>query len=134
MQRAPDRAYEVGRSSICERLPSDVRTMAHAVSTGIASATNEIDLTKSLIYYLVMIRINIHEAKAHLSRYLARLRRGQVIVICKRNVPIAEIRALPPLRTKKRPVGLARGEFSVPASFQEPLPEEVVRGFRGEGG
>jgi len=41
-----------------------------------------------------MIRLNIHEAKTHLSRYLARLRPGETIVLCRRNEPIAEIREL----------------------------------------
>jgi antitoxin (DNA-binding transcriptional repressor) of toxin-antitoxin stability system len=84
-----------------------------------------------MIYYQIMIRINIHEAKIHLSRYLAKLAKEEVIVLCKRNVPIAEIRPLPTKRTKKRPVGLARGQFEVPDSFFEPLPDETVRGFEG---
>ena len=81
---------------------------------------------------MVMIRINIHEAKTHLSRYLARLARGEVIVLCKRNVPIAEIRPLPAPRVEKRPVGLARGELAVPAAFFEPLPEDVLGGFEAK--
>ena len=36
-----------------------------------------------------MIRLNIHEAKTHLSRYLARLAEGELILLCKRNVPVA---------------------------------------------
>jgi antitoxin (DNA-binding transcriptional repressor) of toxin-antitoxin stability system len=79
-----------------------------------------------------MIRINIHEAKTHLSKYLARLGRGEVIVICKRNVPVAEIRRLPAVRTGKRPVGLARDELVIPPAFFEPLPEEVLGRFEGE--
>jgi len=86
-----------------------------------------------MTYYMVMIRINIHEAKAHLSRYLARVRRGEVILLCKRNEPIAEIRPLPPTRSRKRPVGLARGELTVPASFFEPLPEDLQSEFDGRG-
>lgn len=80
-----------------------------------------------------MIRINIHEAKTHLSRYIERILRGEVILLCKRNVPIAEIRAVPPRRMEPRPVGLARGVLSVPAAFFEPLPDEVVDGFEGAG-
>ena len=40
-----------------------------------------------------MIRLNIHEAKTHLSRYLPLLEAGETIILCKRNVPIAEIKA-----------------------------------------
>ena len=81
---------------------------------------------------MTMFRINIHEAKAHLSRYLNKLREGEVLVICKRNVPITEVRAVPPARTAHRPVGLAKGELQVPDSFFEPLPEDVLRGFDGK--
>jgi antitoxin (DNA-binding transcriptional repressor) of toxin-antitoxin stability system len=82
---------------------------------------------------MVMIRLNIHEAKTHLSRYLDRLLKGEIIVLCKRNVPIAEIRALPRERKTRRPVGLAKGKFKVPAKFNEPLPEEVLEAFEGSG-
>ncbi len=79
-----------------------------------------------------MIRLNIHEAKTHLSRYLAKLKSGETILLCRRNTPIAEIRPLPPALQKPRPIGLAKGRFRVPASFFEPLPEAVLAAFRGE--
>ena len=78
-----------------------------------------------------MIRLNIHEAKTHLSRYLAKLKQGEVIVLCKRNTPIAEIRPLPAARRKRRPVGLAKG-FKVPKAFFEPLPKQLVDAFEGK--
>jgi antitoxin (DNA-binding transcriptional repressor) of toxin-antitoxin stability system len=81
-----------------------------------------------------MININIHEAKTQLSKYLAKLRPGERIVICKRNVPIAELRALPQASNKPRPIGLAKGVFSVPPSFFEPLPDEVLDDFEGSHG
>jgi len=79
-----------------------------------------------------MIKINIHEAKTHLSRYLRRLAKGETIILCKRNVPIAEIRPFLPDRMVKRPVGLAKEKFQVPPDFNEPLPDEAVAGFYGE--
>jgi antitoxin (DNA-binding transcriptional repressor) of toxin-antitoxin stability system len=42
-----------------------------------------------------MIKLNVHEAKTHISRYLERLAGGETILLCKRNIPIAEIRPLP---------------------------------------
>ncbi|MBK8510488.1 MAG: type II toxin-antitoxin system Phd/YefM family antitoxin [Candidatus Competibacteraceae bacterium] len=78
-----------------------------------------------------MITLNIHEAKTHLSRHLDNLRPGESIVLCKRNRPIAEIRLLPTPATEPRPIGLGKGEFTVPPSFFEPLPEEVERRFMG---
>jgi antitoxin (DNA-binding transcriptional repressor) of toxin-antitoxin stability system len=78
-----------------------------------------------------MIRLNVHEAKTHLSRYLKRLAKGERIILCLRNVPIAEIRPLPAQETKPRPIGLARGRFTVPAAFFDPLPEELLDAFDG---
>ena len=78
-----------------------------------------------------MIRINIHEAKTHLSRFLKRLRAGEVILICKRNVPIAELRAVAGHRTAKRPIGLEQGKLTVPSSFFEPLPDDILDAFGG---
>lgn len=80
-----------------------------------------------------MIKINIHEAKTHLSRYLARLAKGETIVLCKRNIPIAEIRPIPPGRKSKRPLGLAKDTFQVPPEFFEPLPLEILDAFSGKG-
>ena len=77
-----------------------------------------------------MIRLNIHEAKTHLSKYLARLEKGETIILCRHNTPIAEIRPLPQKLEKKRPIGLAKGTFKVSASFFEPLPDEVIAAFR----
>ena len=79
-----------------------------------------------------MIRLNIHEAKTHLSRYLGKLARGETILLCKRNIPIAEIRPLPPQRKTKRPIGLAKGKFKVPPEFFEPLPAEMINAFHGD--
>jgi len=93
--------------------------------------TRLLDKTRKQVYYLVMIKVNVYEAKKHLSRYLARVQRGERIVLCKRNVPIAELRPLPPVRREPRPIGLARGAFSVPASFFEPLPEALLEAFDG---
>ena len=41
-----------------------------------------------------MIRLNIHEAKTHLSKHLRRVKKGETIILCERNVPIAEIRPI----------------------------------------
>ncbi len=79
-----------------------------------------------------MIRLNIHEAKTHLSKYLARLKKGEVIILCRRNVPIAEIRPLQNQAKQQRPIGLARGRFEVPPEFYEPLPEELQRAWNSE--
>jgi len=78
-----------------------------------------------------MIRLNIHEAKTHLSRHLKRLAKGETIILCRRNVPIAEIRPLAS-RNAKRPTGLDKGKFTIPPEFFEPLPDDFLEAYLGE--
>jgi len=81
-----------------------------------------------------MIKLNIHEAKTHLSKYLAKLKRGERILLCNRNQPVAQITRLPEAPARPRPIGLAKGTFSVPRSFFEPLPDELIDAFEGTHG
>ena len=87
-----------------------------------------------LVHDKVMIKVNIHEAKTHLSKYLARVAAGETVLICNRNVPVAEIRPLPRRRTTRRPVGLARGTFAVPPAFFEPLSDAELEAWTGKRG
>jgi antitoxin (DNA-binding transcriptional repressor) of toxin-antitoxin stability system len=77
-----------------------------------------------------MIRLNIHEAKTHLSGYLRRLEKGETIILCRRNVPIAEIRPIKP-SPGKRPIGLAKGKITIHESFFDPLPDSLLDPFEG---
>ena len=78
-----------------------------------------------------MKKVNIHEAKTHLSGIISELRPGDKVLICRRNKPVAEIRALPHTPRKTRPFGLYAGKFTVPPSFFEPLPDDILRAFEG---
>jgi len=78
-----------------------------------------------------MIVVNIFEAKAKLSEYLDMAAQGERVLICKRNRPIVELHAVQSARTAPRPVGLGRGRLTVPSSFFDPLPEDVLGGFEG---
>ena len=79
-----------------------------------------------------MIKLNIHEAKTHLSHYLDEARKGEKVLICKRNRPVAELRPLVERPKAARPIGLARGTFTVPPAFFDELPDEIIRAFAGE--
>jgi len=81
---------------------------------------------------MVMIKLNINEAKNHLSRYVDELRKGETILLCKRNHPVAEIRPVAARKRAPRPIGLAKDVFDVPAAFFEELPEETLAAFHGE--
>ena len=77
---------------------------------------------------MVMIKVNVFEIKAKLSEYLDRATKGERIVICRHNKPVAELRAIEDVRSEPRPVGALPGrpEFDVPSSFFDPLPDEDV--------
>lgn len=68
------------------------------------------------------VMININEAKTHLSRYAKRVRQGETIILCDRNRPFAEIRALAAPLRQRRPFGLAKGRMTVPDDFNQPDP------------
>ena len=89
------------------------------------------ELVVFLTYYMTMIRINVAEAKARLSHYLETVEGEETIVVCRRNVPIAEIRPLPQQPRELRPVGIDRGMI-VPASFFEPLSPDLLDAFEGD--
>ena len=77
-----------------------------------------------------MIRVNISEAKARLSALLDAAVRGEQVVLCRRNVPVAELRPLPERRREPRRVGVDPG-LVVPDSFFEPLPDDLLDAFEG---
>jgi len=79
-----------------------------------------------------VIRINISEAKAHLSKYLRRVKKGETIILCERNVPFAEIGPIKPESQQLRPIGLDKGRFIVPENFNDPLPDWLLDGFEGK--
>ena len=76
-------------------------------------------------------KLNVHEAKTHLSRHLAGLRPGDRIILCRRNQPIAEIRPLAQAESTPRPIGLGRGLAQMKPDFFDPLPEELLKLFEG---
>jgi len=70
------------------------------------------------------MEVNIHEAKTHLSKLLARVALGEEVIIAKAGKPIAKIVPLNK-HPKTRILGSAKGEFVVPDDFNDPLPKEI---------
>jgi prevent-host-death family protein len=62
----------------------------------------------------MMLQVNIHQAKTHLSRYVKRARAGETIILCDRNKPVAELRPLSAEASEavgvKRPIGFDDGK------------------------
>jgi len=65
---------------------------------------------------------NIHAAKTHFSRLIGRVLQGDEVVIAKAGKPIV---CIVPYRTRHpsgRTPGSARGQFTMAADFDGPLP------------
>jgi prevent-host-death family protein len=72
--------------------------------------------------------VNVHEAKTHLSRILARVEAGEEIVIARGGKPVAALVPLATPASGRRP-GSARGRVTVRDDFDAPLPDEVIEDF-----
>jgi antitoxin (DNA-binding transcriptional repressor) of toxin-antitoxin stability system len=75
-----------------------------------------------------MTKVNIQEAKTHLSRYLDQVEQGDVIIVCRHNQPVAELRAIgvPPVRPT-RVAGLLKGRVHwEPDAFAPMTAEELA--------
>lgn len=73
-------------------------------------------------------QINIHDAKAHLSEYLAAVEAGETVIIARRNKPIAKLVPIGPEERarKPRPIGLAKGMGHVIPEFFEPMSDDEL--------
>jgi prevent-host-death family protein len=75
-----------------------------------------------------MIKVNIQEAKTHFSRYIDRVEQGELVVVCRHNRPVAELRAIesPPMRPA-RVAGLLKGQVHwAPDAFDPMTAEELA--------
>lgn len=75
-----------------------------------------------------MKTITTHEAKTHLSRYLAEVEKGREFVIARGNKSVARLVPIQPMRRKPRPkVGEILGApFEFPASALAPLSKKEL--------
>jgi len=58
-------------------------------------------------------------------------KRGESLLVMRDDQPVAQIQPVAAPGGQRRPFGLCAGEFSVPAEFDEPLPEHLLEEFEG---
>ena len=63
--------------------------------------------------------------------FLRRIEAGEPLLVVRGQTPLAEVKPLPIAGEAHRPFGLCAGHFTVPADFNDPLPEALLRGFEG---
>ncbi|HET6757440.1 MAG TPA: type II toxin-antitoxin system Phd/YefM family antitoxin [Burkholderiales bacterium] len=77
-----------------------------------------------------MEQVNIHEAKANLSRLVDQAAAGTEIVIAKAGKPLAKL--VPYESSKqKRTLGLYKGKIKIARDFDAPLPDDLLDLFEG---
>lgn len=70
-----------------------------------------------------MKRVNVADAKAHLSAYLREVKAGETLVICERNVPVAEVRPYDEEAHRTPKLGFLRGRVWIAKDAFDPMSE-----------
>lgn len=78
------------------------------------------------------MNVSVDEIEEDPREYLHRVLEGETVVVFEKDRPVAEMRPLV-MRTGKRPIGLAKGDFVVSDDFNDPLPDDVLQLFKGAG-
>jgi prevent-host-death family protein len=76
-----------------------------------------------------MKKVNIHEAKTHLSRLVDEAANGEPFIIAKNGKPVAKVTGIDAPATKVRRLGFMEGQFSVPEDFDTMGQKEIEKMF-----
>jgi len=82
-----------------------------------------------IVHNMIMIQANINEIKSKLSEYLDKVSSGETVLICNRNVPIAEIKAIVQKTTGRRVLGLAKGKIKIEPAFFDPMTNDELKAW-----
>ena len=75
--------------------------------------------------------VSLQDLQRDPASLLDRVEAGERLVVVREGRPVAELRPLGSTAPGPRPFGLAAGSFVVPADFDAPLPDDLLRGFEG---
>ncbi len=83
--------------------------------------------------------VDIH-TKATLSKLVADVEQGGKVVIARAGKPVAKLVAVKKKKTATKPKptvdrkpGFMKGQIWIAPDFDDPLPEDIMKAFRGEG-
>ncbi|MFO7533471.1 MAG: type II toxin-antitoxin system Phd/YefM family antitoxin [Candidatus Limnocylindrales bacterium] len=74
-----------------------------------------------------MTEVGVHEAKTHLSRLLRRVAAAEVIIITSGGRPAARLVPVEPAMSRE--LGFDAGVITIPADFDDPLPDDILQDF-----
>jgi prevent-host-death family protein len=80
----------------------------------------------------VAVSINVHEAKTHFSKLLARVIQGEEIVIAKAGKPVARLIPERPLAPAPRVPGIDKGKLRIAGDFDK-MSESELEEWYGPG-
>lgn len=78
-----------------------------------------------------MNTVSLQDLQRDPATLLGRVEAGETILVTRDDRPVAVLRPVTRHRSVPRPFGLAAGAFSVPADYDAPLPDDVLREFEG---
>ncbi len=79
-----------------------------------------------------MTTFTVHQAKSQLSKLLAEAEAGEEVVIARGSKPVARLIAFEP-RSPRAKAGVWKGRIGFDESFFDPLPEDELALWNGEG-
>ena len=81
-----------------------------------------------------MRRVNIHEAKTHLSRLVEEAARGEPFIIAKAGKPMVKVVPLEPaeIDTNRRFGFLKDANWTIPDDFDAFMQDEIIAMFEGD--
>jgi antitoxin (DNA-binding transcriptional repressor) of toxin-antitoxin stability system len=78
-----------------------------------------------------MNTISVQDIQRDPQVFLQRVEAGEAFVVVQGERPLAEVRPLSATTAQPRPFGLCAGRFTVPADFDRPLPDDLLKEFEG---
>jgi antitoxin (DNA-binding transcriptional repressor) of toxin-antitoxin stability system len=76
-----------------------------------------------------MISANISEIKTNFSYYInLAVKKGEQIIICNHNIPVAELRATSTVKKGKRKLGVCKDKILLPDDFNE-TSQDIIKSF-----
>jgi prevent-host-death family protein len=76
--------------------------------------------------------VKVHQAKTQLSKLIAAALAGEEVVIARGNEPVVKLTPIAPVK-KKRVPGRLKGKIAFSDSFFDPLPDDELALWNGEG-
>lgn len=83
---------------------------------------------------MTMMMVNIFQAKARLSEIIDAAARGERVLICNRNRPVAELRPVESTRAEPRDLAPMFPEWKIAPAFFEPLDDDEIVSWQADAG